>query len=74
MDTNWFLYVCTADNPKEEIEAGESGVGRTSISPGIQDSPYGVFYVAPHNVVMDCLAGRTTTPENVKEAILYYYR
>ena len=54
MSINWFLYVVKESviDGDDIIEAGESGVGRCSMGPGIMEAPYGLMYVIPHEFVI----------------------
>jgi hypothetical protein len=76
MPVNYFLYIVTSNNPKEDIRAGEDGWGYCSFKPGIMDAPYGTMYVAPASYIDSQLSPRTTTKtkgEQVKRLIYLYY-
>ena len=51
MKVNYFIYVVGTNHKEGEFDAGDIGVGFTSISPGICDCPYGTMYVAPSNII-----------------------
>jgi len=54
-ETNWFLYVVkeTFIDGDDVIKAGENGVGRCSMSPGIMEAPHGMMYVIPYEFVAE---------------------
>ena len=51
---NWFLYIVKESviDGDDIIEAGQHGVGRCSMGPGILEAPYGLMYVIPHEFVV----------------------
>ena len=52
---NWFLYIVNEPIIHEDniINAGDAGVGRCSMDPGMMEAPYGIMYVIPHSYVVE---------------------
>ena len=69
MKVNYFIYVVGTDHEEGEFNAGDIGVGFSSISPGICDCPYGTMYVAPSNILP------TSNPSEhmIRLAVLQYF-
>jgi len=66
---NYYLFVAHRTHPGGFFKAGDCGVGRTKIGPGVRDCSYGIFYVVSFEVMP---IGRPGA-ESIKKYILLHY-
>ena len=66
---NYYLFIAHKKHPDGFFYAGDCGVGRTDIGPGVRDCLYGTFYVVSAKVM---LVARPNA-ERIKKYILRHY-
>ena len=73
---NYFLYYVSKGKVKKGLNSGECGVGRTSLSPGINDARWGTMYVVSYDWVWKGshgIFGDMSDPKVVEKIILSYF-
>ena len=74
---NYFLYLVSGGKVKEGLTPGECGIGRTSLSPGIQDAKWGTMLVVHYSYVWrghHGIFGDMSDPHHLKKILLSYFQ
>jgi len=66
---NYYLFIVCKTHPAGFFKAGDCGVGRTTVGPGIRDCLYGTLYTVPQEV----MPVSRPSADSIKRYILTYY-
>ena len=73
---NYFLFIVSNGEIKDDLTPGECGIGRTSLSPGIHDARWGTMMVVPYEYVWrghHGIYGDMGDPDVLKQILLSYF-